>query len=564
LEGLSIKGTFNLKRNSYYDLQRSYSPFYYAPIENMSNNEYRLLNFNPDGGTEYLTFNFGNSSIASSVYGEGRITYSKNIKKHSINAMTVGTLRNATTTEVHTLQQSLPMRNISLAGRLAYGYDNRYFLEGNFGYNGSERFAANHRWGFFPSVGAGWMVTNEKAMKSLENVISKLKIKGTYGLVGSDQIGLLSDRFFYLSQITIPDGGRGYYFGTDRTYYRPGVTITRYADPDITWEIAKKLDAGFELTLFKNLDLNADYFSEERSNILQSRADIPSTMGLVTTPQSSLGVATTKGFEVELKYSKSFNRNSWLVLNGNFTYTSSKVKDWEEPDYTDAPWRSRIGQKISQPYGLIAERLFIDDNEVNNSPVQSYGPYMAGDIKYKDINNDGKINDDDMVPIGYPAVPEIIYGFGFSLGIHAFDLSAFFQGSGRSSFFLDPKATTPFINDGQRALLKYYADDHWSENNRNLYALWPRLSDHLIDNNNVTSTWWLRDGTFLRLKNVEIGYSLPEAFTKKAGIQKARFYFSGSNLFVWSIFKMWDPEMAGNGLGYPVQKVYNVGLNLNF
>lgn len=565
LEGLSIRGVMNVKRDSYYDLQRSYNPFYYAPIEGMSNNEYRLLNFNPDGGTEYLNFDFGGSSIASSLYGEGRITYDKTIaKKHSINVMTVGTLRNATTTAVQTLQQSLPMRNISLAGRLAYGYDSRFFVEGVFGYNGSERFAANHRFGFFPSVGAGWLVTNEQFMKSIQNTITKLKIKGTYGLVGNDQIGTLSDRFFYLSQIVIPDAGRGYTFGTNRTYTRSGVTISRYANPDITWEIAKKLDLGVEMTLFKNLDINADYFSEERSNILQNRADIPTTMGLVSTPQSSLGKAASGGFEVELKYSKSFNKNTWLMANGNFTYASGRFKEYEEPDYSDAPWRSKIGQKINQSYGLIAERLFVDQEEVNNSPKQTYGGYLAGDIKYKDINNDGKIDDNDIVPIGYPAVPEIIYGFGLSLGSHSFDISAFFQGSARSSFFLSPASTTPFINNGQRALLKYYADDHWSENNRNLYALWPRLSDYAIANNNKLSTWWLRNGAFLRVKNVEVGYTLPQKLSKKAGIQKVRFYVNGSNLFVWSVFKMWDPEMAGNGLGYPVQKVYNVGLNLNF
>lgn len=577
LEGLSVRGIFNLKRDSYYDLQRSFNPFYYAPIPNLADNEYRLHNFNPDGGTEYLNFDPGGKKILSSVYGEGRITYTTTIKeKHDITAMLVGTLRNETKTynergaAIATLQESLPRRNISLAGRLAYGYNSKYFIEGNFGYNGSERFDQKHRFGFFPSVGAGWMVTNESFMSVFKDVITKLKLKATYGLVGNDQIGNLNDRFFYLSQIIIPDANHGYTFGEERGYTRPGVTVTRYADPNITWEIAEKLDLGIELGLFDVFDIQANYFNQLRRNILQTRADIPATMGLITTPTSNVGEATGNGFEISVDYKKSFNRNFWMTAMGNFTYAVGKFKTYEEPDYSDAPWLYREGKKIEQAFGLIAERLFIDQEEVNNSPKQLFGEYGAGDIKYKDINNDGVIDANDFVPIGFPTTPEIIYGAGISFGLHGFDFSCFFQGSARSSFFIDPAKTTPFISvstanysNGQRSLLKAYADDHWSENNRDLHALWPRLSDYAIVNNNQTSTWWLRNGAFLRLKTAEIGYTLPAEVTEKVGIPMARIYVNGSNLFVWSVFDMWDPEMAGNGLGYPLQRVLNVGVNIN-
>lgn len=214
--------------------------------------------------------------------------------------------------------------------------------------------------------------------------------------------------------------------------------------------------------------------------------------------------------------------------------------------------------------GLIAERLFIDEEEVQNSPRQMFGEYGAGDIKYKDISGDGQIDADDFVPIGYPTVPEIIYGGGFSFGYKAFDLSLFFQGSGRSSFFISPNAITPFVDKGQRGLLQYIADDHWSENNRNLNAFWPRLSEYAITNNNQTSTHWLRNGSFVRLKSAEFGYTLPARLTKKAYISTLRLYASGTNLLLWSKFKMWDPEMAGNGLGYPVQRVINFGLRTTF
>src|SRR5690606_27071004 len=345
---------------------------------------------------------------------------------------------------------------------------------------------------------------------------------------------------------------------------RSGISINRYANDLITWEIATKTNVGLELGLFGDLTLLTDFFWETRENILQTREDIPTTMGLRTIPQANVGVAQGKGFETELKYQRSFANGMWAVVNGNFTYATGRFKEYEEPDFSDVPWRSRIGLKLSQPLGYIAERLFIDEEEVNNSPRQLFGEYGAGDIKYKDINNDGVINTDDLVPIGYPTTPEIIYGAGFSLGYKAFDFSAFFQGSARSSFFIAPQAITPFINRGQRGILQYIADDHWSETNRNLDAFWPRLSEYAIANNNQLSTHWLRNGSFVRLKSAEIGYTLPEKLTKKFNVQMLRFYASGTNLLHWSKFEMWDPEMAGNGLGYPVQRVINFGVNFNF
>jgi len=203
----------------------------------------------------------------------------------------------------------------------------------------------------------------------------------------------------------------------------------------------------------------------------------------------------------------------------------------------------------------------VDEYEVRNSPTQA-ADAMAGDIKYKDINGDGVINELDQVPIGFPVTPEIIYGFGFSTGFKNFDLSCFFQGLGRESFWIDPTSTAPFVN--QAALLKVYEDSHWSENNRDLYALWPRLSNNLNVNNDYRSTWFMRNGAFLRLKSLEFGYSMPKKLTQKIGVTKARWYASGTNLMTFSSFKLWDPEMAGNGLGYPIQKVMNVGLQVSF
>lgn len=578
LKGLTARGIYNVTRKALYQQSRGYNPFYYLPATTLDGS-YKLLALNPDGGTEYLDYSPGSRTVGAIQYGEVRLGYNKTFNNvHDLNVTLVETVRSASQavpgvlSNAQQLQASLPQRNISSAGRVAYGYDSRYFLEFNYGYNGSERFASKNRWGFFPSVGAGWVVSNEAFMQNAKDVISTLKISGTYGKVGNDQIGstntniddLISnvvDRFFYLPQVNM--NGTGYWFGYNRSY-RNGITIGRYGNDLITWEIAKKTNLRLELGLFRNFTMITDFFAETRENILQQRADIPSTMGLRVIPWANVGVAQGKGFETEIKYDKTFGTDFSLQVNGTFTYASSKFKKYEEPDYNDVPWRSRVGLKLAQPMGLIAERLFIDDDDVKNAPRQLFGEYGAGDIKYKDINGDGQIDNNDFVPIGYPTVPEIIFGGGFTAVYKSFDLSLFFQGSGRSSFFISPADISPFLNNGQRALLQYIADDHWSETNRDIQAFWPRLSEYTISNNNQTSTHWLRDGSFVRLKSGEFGYTLPHRLTQKARIDRFRLYLSGTNLLLWSNFKMWDPEMAGKGLGYPVQRVINFGLNVTF
>jgi TonB-linked SusC/RagA family outer membrane protein len=377
--------------------------------------------------------------------------------------------------------------------------------------------------------------------------------------------------------VNVNDSDRSYTFGNNwGNSTGSGVSISRYADPNITWEISKKTNLGLELTLKNSLELQVDWFREGRSKIMQTRADIPTTMGLQAHPSANIGKAHGSGVDVSLDYNKSFGKDLWIIFRGNFTYASSKYDIYEEPDYSDVPWRSHTGQKISQQWGYVAERLFLDDEEVKNSPIQ-FGKYGAGDIKYKDIDGDGVINENDQVPIGFPTTPEINYGFGISAGYKHFDFSCFFQGSARSAFWINPEQTAPFVNRSgeevdrslwdfttNRALLQYWADDHWSESDRNIYAIWPRLSPTIVENNQKRSTWFMRDGAFLRLKTAEIGYSLPTRWIKHAKMQSARVYVNGSNLMIFSVFKMWDPEMAGNGLAYPLQRVFNLGLNVEF
>jgi TonB-linked SusC/RagA family outer membrane protein len=394
-------------------------------------------------------------------------------------------------------------------------------------------------------------------------VVTNLKLKSTYGLAGNDAVGDNATRFFFLSDVSMTNSSRGAYFGTYANIGYPGISINRYANDLITWETARKTNLSLELGLLNDIDLQAELYYEKRDNILMERASIPTSMGLEgETPKANSGEAEANGVDISLNYKHSFNKDLWLQVMSNYTYAHSKFLVFEEPAYPNAPWKSSVGYSLGQTWGYIAERLFIDEEDIRNSPTQ-FGTYMAGDIKYRDLNNDGKITEMDMAPIGYPTTPEVVYGFGASAGWKAWDFSFFFQGLARESFWINYTDTSPFIN-GQRALLQAYADDHWSEDNRNEYALWPRLSPSVVENNNKTSTWFMRDGSFLRLKEVQLGYSLPESLLKKIAMHSLRVYFVGSNVLTFSKFKLWDPEMGGNGFKYPVQRMYQMGLQLNF
>ncbi len=561
-QGLNFSGIINTTRRSFFDVSRFYNPFYYqATNYDPAKNKYSLNLLNEAQGTEYLNYREGQKLISSTSYIEAALNYNRTFEKHGVSSILVLLMNNRLDANSGDLQTSLPYRNIGLSGRFTYSFDRRYFAEFNFGYNGSERFYDGKRFGFFPSAGIAWSVSNEKFWKPLEDIVTNLKLRATYGLVGNDAIGGPADRFFYLSNVNMEDGARGATFGTNYGYSRTGISISRYDNKEITWEVAQKVNLGMEISLWNRLNVIAEVFRENRSKILMNRSSIPNTAGLQAAQKSNVGEATGEGMDISVDYSLNLNKDIWLQARGNFTYATSSFKVYDEPDYAEK-YLSRIGHSLNQTWGYLAERLFVDDADVANSPRQNFGEYMAGDIKYRDLNGDGVITSLDRVPIGFPTVPEIVYGFGFSAGYKNLDLSCFFQGSARSSFYIDAENTSPFVEN--QALLKAYSESYWSEDNRNIYALWPRLSNTNINNNLQASTWFLRNGAFLRLKTVELGYSFPRKLISKVHLTNARIYASGINLLTFSPFKLWDVEMGGNGLGYPIQRVINVGLNINF
>ena len=578
-KGLTARGLFSTNRYSYFDVVRSYGPYYYnISTYDKLNDRYSLTWLNENEGPsayEDIRADSGIRNVSTNLYAQFTLDYSRLFnEKHNVSATLIGTIQQSLfTTKNLSVQASLPRRNTGVSGRASYAFENKYFAEFNFGYNGSERFYKDKQFGFFPTIGMGWVISNEDFWKS--SVINKLKLRGSYGLVGNDAIGRDEDRFFYLSSVNLNDGDRGSTFGFDNAYRRAGVSISRYPNQLITWEKSYQTNLALELSVLKKVNIVAEIYRKQTKDILQERSSIPTTMGLSVVTLANVGEAKSHGIDLSLDYTENFGKNFWFTTRGSFTYARGEYERYEEPAYNEQ-YKLHKGQSISQTWGYVAERLFIDEKDVLNSPHQNFGLYQAGDIKYRDINGDGQITSLDQVPIGNPTTPEITYGFGFSAGYKRFDLSIFMQGLARESFWIDTRATAPFINyddpdnpinggrTGENALLQTYADNHWSEDNQNIYAVWPRLSVTSINNNNQTSTWFMRDGGFLRVKSMELGYSLSKRFLDRYHITNVRIYFSGTNLFTFSKFKMWDPEMGGYGLSYPVQKVFNLGINVNF
>lgn len=572
-KGLSFMTLFNLTRLSEFTVNRQFNPYWYRLDRYDSyTGEYHVNRIN-ENGTDYLTYSESGKTVKNTMYSETRLNYNRSFGKHDVTGLLVFTASESLTANAGSLQLSLPSRNAGLSGRFTYGFDKRYFVEYNFGYNGSERFHKSHRWGFFPSAGLAWMMSNEKWFKPLTKVVSNLKLRYSYGLVGNDNIGSSSNRFYYLSEMSMNNSGLGATFGETRNVSYNGIGVVRYANEAITWEKSYKSNYALELGLFKKLDIIAEYFTEHRTDIFMQRADIPNTMGLQAAVYGNIGQARSKGIDIQADYKQAWASGLWASARANFTYSTGKYDVYEEPTYPES-YRQHAGRSIRQTWGYIAERLFVDDEDAANSPSQAaFGSqYGGGDIKYTDVNGDGVITNADMVPIGYPTSPEIIYGFGVSLGHKGFDVSVFFQGLGRESFWIDATSaystkynkygTAPFVNNGQ--LLKAYSDSHWSEDNRDIYALYPRYSAYENHNNTQVSTWWMRDGSFVRLKQMEFGYTLPQKLTNKIHIDNLRVYFQGNNLLCWSKFKLWDPELAGEGFNYPIQRTFNIGVNVTF
>ena len=561
LPGLEVIGKFSFDRYSRNSVIRSKNPDYYNPA--VGRLEDGSLNLVIDSyGQDFLGHTTGSEWGDKSVYIEGNLTYRKTFKKHDIDAMFLYNQRN------YDNGGRLPYLNQGIAGRASYSYDHRFIAEVNFGYNGSENFAKGQRFGFFPSIAVGWLISEEEFMQRYSNTISKLKIRASHGKVGNDQID--GRRFAYITTIGDTDG---YSWGVDNDYYRAGRREGDYGVPNLTWESVAKSNIGVELTLLNSIDLTVDFFKEKRSDIFMQRKTIPGSSGFIQTPWANYGEVENKGMDASLQINKQLSSDFSISIWGNFTYVVNKIVEQDEPSSIIGTNRSSTGKPIGQIFGLLDDGLFtnedfdnIDNGTLNESvPSHTFGPVRPGDIKYVDINQDGIINDLDRTAIGGTVDPQIVYGMGLNITYKQIDLGLFFQGNARTNRVIGGSFFIPGTGGGSLGNIYSNVSDRWTIENPQQDVFWPRLSNQTHSNNNQSSTWWLKNMSVLRLKNIEFGYSLPQNWVKEIGIKSTRIFVRGDNLLTFSDFDLWDPEVdTNNGFRYPIMKSVSWGLDINF
>ena len=561
--------------------RRSKSPTFYHARGRAEDGSLIYDDENGDGiwepvhtGDETLSYGIGRSGTMTR-YVEGSLTYNRLFGEHRVGALFLYNHKIYTDTQAGSSSASLPYKDQGIAGRLTYAFRDTYFLEVNMGYNGSENFARGHRFGFFPAVALGWMMSSEKWFEPATKVIDMLKWKASYGKVGNDDIGG-TRRWVY--EPTIATGG-SWYYGQAGNQGGSGIRVGEVENLEASWEEALKLNVGVEFSLFNKVRVQADYFREERQGIFLKRAGLPAIVGVSTVPYVNIGETLNQGFDATVEYMHKVNDDLFITARGNFTFNRNKLINNDEPDW-EYRYQNRIGKPFgsggsTQPFGLIALGLFESEEEIANSPVQNFGEYRVGDIKYQDVNGDGIVDEQDAVAIGYTNLPEITYGFGATAQWKGWDFNLFFQGVARTSFFLSGSSIrSPFStgNMERAAINEDVYGNVWMSTNtaeQNAGVTYPRLSAGSggagSTNNNRASTWWLRDGSFLRLKSMEIGYSLPQHILQKSFIKSLRFYISGNNLLCFSPFKLWDPEKGtSDGSGYPLNRTFSIGFNANF
>ena len=492
------------------------------------------------------------------IFIQAYLDYKRKFGVHDVNAMLLYNQDQLDNNKPDNLLSSLPRRKQGIAARLSYAYDDRYLAEVNFGYNGSENFAKNNRFGFFPSIALGYNISQEKFWEPISNVISHFKLRGSYGLVGNDGI---NERYAYLEDIVLSSDKWKYTTGVNQNVNLQGPVWNRYYNPNLTWEVGKKLNVGFDMQLFHQVNLNFDVFKEIRSKIYMQKVNtLPDFIGTGETKiYENSGKMKNVGFDIALDYNKQITKDFFLSFKGTLTYAHNTILERDEPPFQLYPNLSSVGYSRGQHLVYVADGLFRDQADVDSHAEQTLGYIpQPGDIKYVDQpdangNCDGIINTNDRVYMGYPEDPEIVYGFGPSMKYKNWDFSFFFQGAARTSILMS--GFHPFGKNATRGVMKFIADDYWSESNPNPNAAYPRLTRDTNANNTVNSSYWLRNGAFLKLKNAEIGYTF----------KMFRAYLNGSNLLTFSPFEHWDPEMGGgSGMKYPTQRVFNIGIQFTF
>ena len=511
-------------------------------------------------------------------YGEFSLNYSRSFGDHDVSALFLYNQSKKyypeTKIDGKVFYMDIPTAYVGYVGRMTYAYKKRYMVDLNAGYNGSENFAPDKRFGFFPAVSAGWILSEEKFMKK-QKVIDFLKLRASYGIVGNDNIGGTGDRFAYFTQF---GSGNSYGFGPNGNLVY-GIRETLLGSDKLTWEKSYKTNIGLEMMLWGKLNLTLDYYWERRKDILIQRSSLPSMAGFDASIYANMGEMDNKGVDANLEYQTRIGNKVGLRLFGNLTYSKNKIVFRDEPAMQYAYQKSE-GTRYGEFYGYIAEGYFQSEEEIKKSPRQMR-ELAPGDIKYKDLNDDGVIDANDQCYLGKSWFPSWAYGMGFNINYHNFDLALFFQGvsdvsimanggsidTGNGDWGASGVGIVPFTGMGlnpSNVITK--ALDRWTADNPRADAWYPRMTANATtnDNNYVNSTHWLKDGSYLRLKQASLGYTLENKKLMDKGIEYLYFYLSGQNLLTFSKFKLWDPELGSNGAKYPLSRMVTLGMRVSF
>jgi TonB-linked outer membrane protein, SusC/RagA family len=563
-KGLNIRGLYSydlfneswerrIRNRSIYYLNQTdpYKPDGSLNLEQMIAGSDDLGFASSNGGTRQFTL-------------EGQVSYDRYFGDHHVYSTVVYNQLSHLNPFNGTLSNYIPFRQQNVAGKVTYSYNDKYFTEITAGYNGSENYAPSNRYGFFPSIGVGWVLSREKFFEPLDKIFQFFKIRYSNGIAGAPGTGL---RFGFLTLVT--NSARGISFGIPgQTKSYAGVNISQYG-ADVRWATAHTQDLGLEFNVLNNkLSFVLDYFRSHRSGVFLTRRDFPDYAGLQYNPVGNYGILDVAGFDgtVELQ-AIPLSKKVSVSFRGNFTYNTDVLRENREAPYAD-PYQERRGHNLLAHYGYIAEGIFQSQKEIDNSPSQiALGNPRVGDLKYKDLNGDGVIDMYDQTKISRWDVPNFVYGFGANVNVGRFYLSVFFQGISGASRLMEGNAAMPFSGGGNDGNIYMISTDRWTEENPAERPWFPRLGwgSTATSNNTVASTWWVKDMSFIRLKTVDLGYNIPREPFKKIGLTSARIYFSGVNLLYWSKFKLWDPELnTNNGNTYPNTRNMSIGLQANF
>lgn len=498
-------------------------------------------------------------------YFESRLSYDRNFGNHRLGGLVHYYMSDFQTSEADNEINSIPKRYQAVSARATYSFKDTYFLESNIGYTGSENFRPGEQFGWFPSIAAGWVPTQYEWFKENLSAINFFKIRGSYGQVGNDQIS--SRRFPYLTYVNFNNVGR---WGSN------GLTEGQIGADNLQWEVANKYNLGLDFQFLNGkAGLTVDIFKDLRDGIFQERQLMPVEVGVVSKPFVNVGKMRSQGFDGNIYYSFNATSDLKVTTRANFTYAEGKVVHWDQ-DIPKYPYQSFSGVPLGINRGLVSLGLFKDSLEILSSPKQVYGEVRPGDIRYKDVNGDGVINDDDIIPITFSNTPKFQYGLGASLDYKGFTLSFLFEGVSDVSYFYGGTGYYPFaggevgnilsiVNEQQnRWTPAWYSGDPSTENQN---AKFPRLSYGNNANNNRNSTFWQADGKYVRLKYVDLSYRFkPEILDlRRFGISSLTVQLVGYNLATWDKVKLWDPGQASsNGAVYPVQRTYTGQITLTF